>query len=59
MSPDTILASNTSSISITKVAAATIPEDASPADEAARKSAARVVGTRPHVWKLQLQIDVY
>lgn len=42
--PTTILASNTSSISITKIAAATIPEGHSAADEQGRKSAARVVG---------------
>ncbi|KAF9816790.1 hypothetical protein IEO21_03870 [Rhodonia placenta] len=41
--PTTILASNTSSISITKIAAATIPEGHSAADEQGRKSAARVV----------------
>jgi len=39
-----ILASNTSSISLTKIAAATIPEGASAASEEARSSAARVVG---------------
>lgn len=42
--PDAILASNTSSISITKIAAATIPEGESAANEAGRKAAARVVG---------------
>lgn len=42
--PDTILATNTSSISITKIAAAAIPEGVSPASEEGKKSAGRVVG---------------
>ncbi|KII95547.1 hypothetical protein PLICRDRAFT_34435 [Plicaturopsis crispa FD-325 SS-3] len=42
--PDAILASNTSSISITKIAAAAIPEGQSAASEAGTKSAGRVVG---------------
>ncbi|KAJ7099382.1 3-hydroxyacyl-CoA dehydrogenase [Mycena belliarum] len=42
--PDAILASNTSSISITKIAAAAIPEGVSPASEAGKQSAGRVVG---------------
>ncbi|KAI0919285.1 hypothetical protein AcW1_003836 [Taiwanofungus camphoratus] len=44
LSPSAILASNTSSISITKIAAATIPEGHTAADEEGKKSAARVVG---------------
>ncbi|KZT72449.1 hypothetical protein DAEQUDRAFT_705606 [Daedalea quercina L-15889] len=44
LSPSAILASNTSSISITKIAASTIPEGSSAADEAGKKSASRVVG---------------
>ena len=44
MRPDAILASNTSSISITKIAAAAIPEGVSPASEEGKKSAGRVVG---------------
>jgi len=44
LSPNAILASNTSSISITKIAAATIPEGHSAADAEGKRSAARVVG---------------
>lgn len=44
MRPDAILASNTSSISITKIASAAIPEGVSPASEEGKKSAGRVVG---------------
>ncbi|CCM02978.1 uncharacterized protein FIBRA_05093 [Fibroporia radiculosa] len=44
LSPGAILASNTSSISVTKIAAATIPEGKSAADEQALKNASRVVG---------------
>ncbi|KAJ3483357.1 hypothetical protein NLI96_g6365 [Meripilus lineatus] len=46
LSPETILATNTSSISITKIAAATIPEGASASSEEGQRSAARVVETR-------------
>lgn len=42
--PDAILASNTSSISITKIAAASIPNNANAASEEGKKSAGRVVG---------------
>ena len=42
---DTILASNTSSISITKIAASTIPEGQSSASKEGLESPARVVGT--------------
>ncbi|KAF4620509.1 hypothetical protein D9613_000981 [Agrocybe pediades] len=42
--PDAILATNTSSISITKIAASTIPEGQSAASEEGKKSASRVVG---------------
>jgi 3-hydroxyacyl-CoA dehydrogenase, NAD binding domain len=42
--PDAILASNTSSISITKIAAAAVPEGASPAGDRGKKAAGRVVG---------------
>ncbi|KAI0785837.1 3-hydroxyacyl-CoA dehydrogenase [Abortiporus biennis] len=41
---ETILASNTSSISITKIAASTIPEGHTASSELGQKSAARVVG---------------
>lgn len=44
--PDTVLASNTSSISITKLASAAIPEGQSAASEEGKKSASRVVGIR-------------
>ncbi|KAK0212343.1 3-hydroxyacyl-CoA dehydrogenase, partial [Desarmillaria ectypa] len=44
LSPEAILATNTSSISITKIAASTIPEDISAASDAAKKTAGRVVG---------------
>lgn len=44
VSPSTILASNTSSISITKIAASTIRKGSSAADEAGKRSASRVVG---------------
>jgi len=44
MRPDAILASNTSSISITKIAAAAIPEGVTPASEEGKKSAGRVIG---------------
>ncbi|QRV98345.1 3-hydroxyacyl-CoA dehydrogenase [Ceratobasidium sp. AG-Ba] len=44
MRPDAVLATNTSSISITKIAAAAIPEGISPASEEGKKSAGRVVG---------------
>jgi len=43
--PDTILATNTSSISITKIAASAIPNGLSAASEEGKKSASRVVGT--------------
>ncbi|KAJ7935311.1 hypothetical protein B0H13DRAFT_2650014 [Mycena leptocephala] len=42
--PDAILASNTSSISITKIAAAAVPAGTSAASEAGKASAGRVVG---------------
>ncbi|KAF7350961.1 3-hydroxybutyryl-CoA dehydrogenase [Mycena sanguinolenta] len=42
--PDAILASNTSSISITKIAAAAVPADVSAASDAGKASAGRVVG---------------
>jgi len=42
--PDTILASNTSSISITKIAASAIPAGVSTTSEEGKKSAGRVVG---------------
>jgi len=42
--PDTILASNTSSISITKIGASTIPEGSSSASSEGKASASRVVG---------------
>ncbi|KAI0262200.1 3-hydroxyacyl-CoA dehydrogenase [Gloeopeniophorella convolvens] len=42
--PDTILATNTSSISITKIAASVIPQGQSAASEAGQSSAGRVVG---------------
>ncbi len=45
LSPEAILASNTSSISITKIAASTIPEGVSAASEAGKKTAGRVVGS--------------
>lgn len=44
MRPDAILASNTSSISITKIAGAAVPEGVSAASEEGKKSAGRVVG---------------
>ncbi|KAF8910821.1 hypothetical protein CPB85DRAFT_1304769 [Mucidula mucida] len=44
LSPSAILASNTSSISITKIAAAAIPAGVSAASEEGKKSAGRVVG---------------
>ncbi|CAE6495839.1 unnamed protein product [Rhizoctonia solani] len=44
MRPDAILASNTSSISITKIAAAAIAEGVSPTSEQGKQSAGRVVG---------------
>ncbi|PSR71703.1 hypothetical protein PHLCEN_2v12407 [Hermanssonia centrifuga] len=44
LNPDAILASNTSSISITKIAAATIPEGETGSSAEGRKSASRVVG---------------
>lgn len=44
VNPDCIMASNTSSISITKIAAATIPEGMSASSEQGRKFAGRVVG---------------
>lgn len=42
--PEAILASNTSSISITKIAASTIPENESAASEKGKAMASRVVG---------------
>jgi 3-hydroxybutyryl-CoA dehydrogenase len=42
--PHAILATNTSSISITKIAAAAVPEGVNPASEEGKASAARVVG---------------
>jgi len=44
MRPDAILASNTSSISITKIAATTIPEGQGASSEAGRATTSRVVG---------------
>lgn len=43
--PDTILATNTSSISITKIAASAVPEGIAPASEEGKQSTSRVVGT--------------
>ena len=45
--PEAILATNTSSISITKIAASAIPEGVAPTSEEGKKSASRVVGTNP------------
>lgn len=42
--PDAILASNTSSISITKIAASALPQGLNPASEEGKASASRVVG---------------
>ena len=42
--PDAILASNTSSISITKIAAATLPKNVSAASEQGKSTTSRVVG---------------
>ncbi|KAI0667099.1 3-hydroxyacyl-CoA dehydrogenase [Trametes maxima] len=44
LSPKTILATNTSSISITKIAASTVPEGKSASDPEGQESASRVVG---------------
>lgn len=44
LKPEAILATNTSSISITKIAAAAIPKGISAASEAGQKIASRVVG---------------
>lgn len=44
LSPKTILASNTSSISITKIAASTIPEGKTASDPEGQASTSRVVG---------------
>ncbi|TFK65621.1 hypothetical protein BDN72DRAFT_962383 [Pluteus cervinus] len=44
LGPDAILATNTSSISITKIAAAAIPQGSNAASEDAKRSAGRVVG---------------
>ncbi|KAG7449859.1 uncharacterized protein BT62DRAFT_928612 [Guyanagaster necrorhizus] len=44
LSPEAILASNTSSISITKIAASTMPEGVSASSDAGKKTAGRVVG---------------
>jgi len=46
--PDAILASNTSSISITKIAAAAVPEGESTTGDAGKKAAGRVVGECVH-----------
>lgn len=42
--PDTILATNTSSISITKIAASAVPQGESAASALGKRSAGRVVG---------------
>ena len=42
--PDAILATNTSSISITKIAASAVPQGLNAASEEGKKSASRVVG---------------
>jgi hypothetical protein len=42
--PDTILATNTSSISITKIASSAVPQGESPASALGKSSAGRVVG---------------
>jgi 3-hydroxybutyryl-CoA dehydrogenase len=44
LQPSAILATNTSSISITKIAAAAIPKNVSAASEEGKKIAGRVVG---------------
>ncbi|KAJ3551619.1 hypothetical protein NM688_g4601 [Phlebia brevispora] len=44
LNPSAILATNTSSISITKIASSTIPDGQTAASEAGRRSASRVVG---------------
>ncbi|KAH9976091.1 3-hydroxyacyl-CoA dehydrogenase [Lactifluus volemus] len=51
--PDAILATNTSSISITKIAASAVPQGESAASALGKKSAGRVVGklyARPNKW---------
>ena len=45
LGPEPILATNTSSISITKIAAATIPDGETASSEKGKQSASRVVGT--------------
>ena len=56
--PDAILASNTSSISITKIASAVVPEGYSAASLEGKKSASRVVGaSRPSHPSLALLIN--
>jgi len=47
LGPETILATNTSSISITKIAASAVPEGVTPTSEEGKESASRVVGTNP------------
>ncbi|KAM6502731.1 3-hydroxyacyl-CoA dehydrogenase, NAD binding domain containing protein [Amanita muscaria] len=42
--PDAILATNTSSISVTKIAASAVPQGVSPSSEEGKRSAGRVVG---------------
>jgi 3-hydroxybutyryl-CoA dehydrogenase len=57
--PDTILATNTSSISITKIAASAVPQGESATSALGKRSAGRVVGklkTRRDAFTLKRQI---
>ena len=48
LQPKAILATNTSSISITKIAARVVPASVSPASEEGKEAAGRVVGLSQH-----------
>jgi len=56
--PDAILATNTSSISITKIAAAAIPKGETASSEKGKASAARVVG-RTRFTQIQKHLTQY
>jgi 3-hydroxybutyryl-CoA dehydrogenase len=57
--PKAILASNTSSISITKVAAGVVPEGVSAASEEGKEAAGRVVGLFRHCQVHLREINIF
>ena len=60
LKPDAILATNTSSISITKIAASAIPAGVNSASQEGKDSAGRVVGRKfKYWWSILLLFNAY